>query len=575
MALVFGLIAAAVVVSAAGLAFTWVFLGREPTVKPNSSLVLRVDSDLGELEPVSVFSPFLESRPTLRSTTEMLRRAKTDARITGLLVLPTESPALWGKTQELRDAILDFKTSKKPVVAFLEYGGDQEYYLATAADRIFLLPTSTLDLRGIASYELFLRGSLDKIGTVPDFVHVGDYKTAPNIWTEKGYTPAHREMAESLNRDTFDQLVEGIAEARKKTPAEVKALVDEGPFLPEDALDAGLIDGLAYEDELADKATLGRGKLQPVEGSRYGSGHPGASAFGRRARIAIVYAVGTIMSGKSGRSAQGDVLGSQTMVETIRKVREDASIKAVVLRIDSPGGSTVASDVMWRELMLTKAKKPLVVSMSDVAASGGYYIAMPAHTIVAQPGTLTGSIGILGGKFVTRGTFNKLGANVEGVSQGRHAEMLSPLRPFTPDERRKIQAQMEAFYDQFVEKVAEARHSTPERIDAIAQGRVWTGRQARDIGLVDELGGLDRAIAIARQRAKLPAGDVDYVVYPPRKSLYEMVADPLGESGHSGRGALWGVLGPEERRVASALLVPWQLLRAGEPLALMPLVWIR
>jgi protease-4 len=225
--------------------------------------------------------------------------------------------------------------------------------------------------------------------------------------------------------------------------------------------------------------------------------------------------------------------------------------------------------------MLTKAKKPLVVSMSDVAASGGYYIAMPADSIVAQPGTLTGSIGILGGKFVTKGTFGKLGANMDGVSQGRHAEMLSPLRPFTPEERKKVEAQMEAFYDQFVEKVAEARHSTPERIDAIAQGRVWTGRQAKELGLVDELGGLDRAIVIARQRAKLPAGDVDFVVYPPRKSLYEMVADPLGESGLAKGGALWGMLGPEERQVASALLVPWHLLRTGEPLALMPIVWVR
>jgi protease-4 len=225
--------------------------------------------------------------------------------------------------------------------------------------------------------------------------------------------------------------------------------------------------------------------------------------------------------------------------------------------------------------MLTRAKKPLVVSMSDVAASGGYYIAMPAHAIVAQPGTLTGSIGIFGGKFVTRGTFAKLGANVDGVSQGRHAEMLSPMRPFTAEERRKLEAQMEAFYDQFVEKVAEARHTTPERIDAIAQGRVWTGRQAKEIGLVDELGGLDRAIAVARQRAKLPEGQVDLVVYPPRKSLYEMVADPLGESGLARGGGLWGALRPEERQVASALLVPWRLLRAGEPLALMPLVWIR
>jgi protease-4 len=195
---------------------------------------------------------------------------------------------------------------------------------------------------------------------------------------------------------------------------------------------------------------------------------------------------------------------------------------------------------------------------------------------VAQPGTLTGSIGVLGGKFVTAGTFNKLGANVDGVSSGRHADIYSPLRPFSPEERAKLEAQMEAFYDQFVEKVAESRHSTPERIDAIAQGRVWTGRQGKEIGLVDELGGLGRAIAIARQRAKLPAeGDVDLVIYPPRRSLYEMVADPLGQAGGARGAAAWSLLAPEERRVASALLVPWRLLRDGEPLALMPFVYLR
>ena len=575
--LVLFLIGTAVVVSAAGLALGWAIVGRQPSVPSNASLVLRVDNDLGEQEPTGVLSPFLERRPTLRSAIDALRRAKTDARITSLLILPSEAPALWGKTQELRDAILDFKSSRKPVVAFLEYGGDQEYYLATAADRVFLLPTSSLDLKGLASYELFLRGSLDRIGTLPDFIHVGDFKTAPNIWTEKGFTPAHREMAESLNNDLFDQLVRAIAAARKKTPEEVRALVDEGPFLPEDALRAGLIDGLVYQDQLDEQAKLGKGKLNPVElGDYAGSARRRGSGFGRRGRIALVLAVGTIMSGRSGRSAQGDVLGSQTLAEAIRKARDDDSIKAVVVRIDSPGGSTVASDVIWRELMLTRAKKPVVASMSDVAASGGYYIAMPAHVIVAQPGTLTGSIGVLGGKFVMAGTLETLGANVEGVAAGRHADIYSPLRPFSPEERAKLESQMEAFYDQFVEKVAEARRSTPERIDAIAQGRVWTGQQAKEIGLVDELGGLSRAITIARERAKLPAeGDIDLVVYPPRRSFYEMLADPLGQANEARSAAAWGLLSPDERRVASALLVPWRLLRRGEPLAIMPFVYWR
>jgi protease-4 len=382
-------------------------------------------------------------------------------------------------------------------------------------------------------------------------------------------------MAESLNRDVFDQLVAGIAQGRRKTIDEVRALVDEGPFLPEDALRAGLIDEVAYEDQIDDKIRLGKGPLRTVEAERYGGSELGGFGLGRRPRIAVVYAVGMIVSGRTGRGAQVEVIGSETLVESLRKVRDDDSIKAVVLRIDSPGGSSVASDVVWRELRLTRDRKPLVASMSDVAASGGYYLAMAAHAIVAQPGTLTGSIGILGGKFVVSGTAAKLGANIEGVSTGRHAEIDSPVRPYNAGERAKVEGQMTAFYDQFVEKVAEARRSTPERVDAIAQGRVWTGRQAKELGLVDELGGLERAVALARQRAKLGPGDVELVVYPPRRSFYEMVADPLGESGDLRLSAALALLSPEERRVAAAALAPIRLFRPGEPLALMPYVFLR
>ena len=566
------LIVGAVFVSLTGVVFAWLFVGRQATVASDSSLMLRVRGDLAEIEPAGVLSPLLQRRATLRSIVATLRRAKVDPRITSLVVMPAQTSALWGKTQEIRDAIVDFKTSKKPVVAFLEYAGDREYYLATAADKVFLVPTSTLALDGLASYELFLRGSLDRIGTYPDFFHIGDFKTASNVWTEKGYTPAHREMAESLNRDVFDQLVRGIAQGRRKTVEEVRTLVDEGPFLPEDALRAGLIDELAYEDQIDDKMRLGPRRLRTVEADRYGASELGGFGFGRRPRIAVIHAVGVIVSGRAGRGPQGDVIGSDTLVESLRTVRDDESIKAVVLRIDSPGGSSVASDVVWRELVLTRNKKPLIASMSDVAASGGYYLAMAAHAIVAQPGTLTGSIGILGGKFVISGTATKLGANIEGVSTGRHAEIDSPVRPYDAGERAKIEGQMTAFYDQFVEKVAEARKSTPERIDAIAQGRVWTGRQAKELGLVDELGGLERAVALARQRAKIGPGDVELVVYPPRKSLYEMVADPLGETGDLRLSAALALLSPEERRAATTALAPMRLFRPGEPLALMPFV---
>jgi len=570
--LVLALIGLAVVVSAAGLVFSALLVGGGPTVRQGSTLVLRL-GDLAEVEPLGLFSSWLPSRPTVRATIDAIRRAKTDSRIKGLLVVPAGGATLWGKVQEVRDAVLDFRTSGKPAVAFLEFGGEQEYYVATACDRIFLLPTSPLDVRGLATYEVFFRGTLDKIGTYPDLVHIGDYKTAINTFTETGFTPAHREMAESLNGDLFSQLVDGIAARRSKSSDEVRALVDEGPFLPEDALRAGLIDDLAYRDEASRAARLaidGDRAISLDDYARTGT----TSGFGRADRIAIIYIVGMITSGRSGRATEGEFSGSDTISEYVRRAREDARVKAIVVRIDSPGGSSVASDVIWHELTLARAKKPVVVSMSDLAASGGYYVALPAHVIVAQPATLTGSIGIYAGKFVTGGTFEKLGARVDGVSAGRMADMNSPARPYSDAERAKLVEQLQAFYDGFVEKVAQARRSTPEQIDAIAQGRVWTGRQARDLGLVDELGGLERAIAIARERAKIPStAKVEIVVYPPKRSWYELVAAPFS----SVRTAIVSQIlpRPEERAVARSLTSTLHLFRRGEPLALMPNVFVR
>jgi protease-4 len=255
-----------------------------------------------------------------------------------------------------------------------------------------------------------------------------------------------------------------------------------------------------------------------------------------------------------------------------------------VLRVDSPGGSASASDAIWRELVITKTERsdrPLVVSMSDLAASGGYYIAMPAQVIVAQPSTLTGSIGIFGGKFVTGGVYEKLGAHIDSTSIGRNAEINSPARPYNPGELKKLQEQLQSFYDQFVEKVADSRHSTPEKIDALAQGRVWTGRQAKQNGLVDELGGLDRAIAIAKQRAKIAAdSDVELVVYPPRKSFYELLSTQFGGSSESIQAAAVGAwlnanLSKGEIEALRIMRGPVAMFRRGEPLALMPFTFLR
>jgi protease IV len=408
--------------------------------------------------------------------------------------------------------------------------------------------------------------------------HIGEYKTAINQLTETGFTPAHREMAESLNNDMFAQLVRAVADGRRKSEAEVRALIDQGPFLPEAARSAGLVDEVAYRDQVEAKLAPKESEGRRIELEEYARVSPSSLGLNRGPRIAVIYASGTITSGGGGYDPMGSlIVGSDTLVDSIRRVRKDAAVKAVVVRIDSPGGAAVASDVIWRELVLAREAKPprpLVASMSDLAASGGYYLAMAAPTIVAEPGTLTGSIGIFGGKVAIGGTYEKLGATIEAVSKGKNAEINSPIRPYNKDERAKVEEQLGKFYDQFVEKVAASRRLTPDRVDQIAQGRVWTGRQAREIGLVDELGGLERAIAIAKQQAKIPAAtEVEIVTYPPRRSLYEFLTSQLGASDRGMGIAPW--LSPAERRAVGAAAAPMTLFRKGEALALMPFVFAR
>jgi protease IV len=574
--LVLILITLAVLVSAAGIVLMYSAVGREPQIAGNSTLVLRIDGNLPEMDSASVLGQLFESPPTVRSIVDALRKAKVDSRISSVVIRPTGTAALWGKVQEIRDAISDFRRSGKPIVAYMEYGGEQEFYLSTACDKVFLMPTASLDLTGIATYELFLRGMLDKIGAYPDTLHIGEYKTASNTFTEHTYTAAHREMAESLNTDLYQQLIRGIAEGRHKSEGEVKSLIDHGPFLPEDALKAGLIDDLAYEDQVDDKVKLApSGRPHYLELSEYRQVSGSSLGLDKGPRIAVIYAVGVIASGKSSyESPSGLVVGADTINDYLRTARGDSGIKAIVLRIDSPGGSALASDVIWREVVLTRQQKPVIVSMSDVAASGGYYIAMPASAIVAEPSTLTGSIGVVLTKFAIGGTLNKVGINMEGVSNGKYADLYSPVRAFTPEERAMMMTSMQATYDTFVEKAAQGRNTTPERIDAIGQGRVWTGRQAKEIGLVDELGGLDRAISIAKQRAKIPQeSGVEIVTYPGKRSFYDVLRNPFGASDYGATMA--ALLGFRDPRMLASLTAPLQVFRRGEPLAIMPNVFVQ
>ena len=579
VAFVFAFIGLAMLVSMAGMTFMYFAVSRAPSVPSSATLVLRPGGELQEVVPDDVVGQvFGREVDTVRGFVDNLQKARRDSRIKTVLLMPSglQLP-YWAKVQELRDAVIDFRKSGKRVVAFLEYGGDREYFLASAADKVYLLPSSPLDLSGVASYEIFLRGAFDKVGAYPDFIHIGDYKSAANQLTEKGFTPAHREMTESLNRDMYEQLVRGIAEGRKKSEQDVRALLDQGPFVPEEALRLGLVDDLAYEDELDDREpTLSEDDMDRIEGRNYLRITPASVGFRPRSRIALVYAVGTIASGKSTFDPlNGTVLGSDTLIEQIRDARDDDSVKAIVLRVDSPGGSALASDVIWRELMVTREAdnaRPLIVSMSDLAASGGYYIAMAGDSIVAQPGTLTGSIGVFGGKIAIGGALNKIGVNHDAVVSGPNASIDSPFTPFTPSQRAKVQSMMQSIYDDFVEKAAESRKTTPEKMHAVAQGRVWTGQQARERGLVDALGGLDTAIAIAKERAKIPKDeDVELVVFTGQRTLYEALSEQFG-----GGASLLGAFGSRsDARAIAAATAPARLFRRGEPLTLLPFAFVR
>ena len=576
------LLVLAVVVSVGGMALLYFARSRGPSVPATAVLVLKPSGDLQETAPDDVVGQVLgRESHTVRGFITNLRKAKRDPRIKSVLLMPgsLDSP-YWAKIQELRDAVLDFRKSGKKITAFLEFGGDREYYLASAADRVFLMPGSTLDLTGVASYEVFLRGTFDKIGAAADYVKIGEYKTAPNQYTERQMTPAHREMATSLNRDMYDQLVRGIATARKKPEPAVRDLIDRGPFAPEDALRLGLVDDLAYEDQLDDRVPemrSGSTEVRRIDGDDYERVSPESVGLRPRSRIGVLYAVGEIVSGKSGFDPlNGSVVGSETLVEQIRRVRDDRSLKAIVLRIDSPGGSSVASDIIWRELMITRDQKPsrpLIVSMSDLAASGGYYIAMPAQAIVAQPGTLTGSIGVFAGKLVTGGTLEKLGVTEQTVKDGANADIFSPFTPFNPAQRDKLQTLIDGFYRSFIERAAQSRHTTAEQIDALGRGRVWTGAQARERGLVDALGGLDAAVALAKERSGVPADEeVELVSYSPRRSLYEALSESFRGSADV---SLWRMLAGSEGQALATLSAPGRLFRRGEPLVLMPYTFSR
>lgn len=497
-----------------------IYLARTGRVAPGSVLVIDLTGPVEEQKaPGFLGAIFGGDIVVLHNVLDAVDAAKTDSRVVGLVVKVYNPEARWGKLQEIRQHLMDFRASGKPSLCLLggDFNPNRDYYVATGCQQIWLVPTAPLTVTGLMSQSLFYRGTFDKLKIVPEFFHIAEYKTAANQYMEKKYTPAHREMAESLLRSTYDQYVDGIAKARKLEREQAEALVVKGPLTAQEALDGKLVDKLAYFDEVQKFFRERAKRWQPVSLDRYVKQIRNEGAY----KIAVVNATGEILVGESQWTPNsGFIMGSDTVAADLRHAREDASIKAIVFRVDSPGGSAVASDIIGREVRLAVKEKPVVVSMSDVAGSGGYWIAMSATKIVADGDTLTGSIGVVLGKLNISGLYDMVGLSTDHVQTSENATIFSEQQNFTPAQREKVQSMMQDLYQNFCKGVSDGRHLTVERVNEIGRGRVWTGVQGKEIGLVDELGGLSRAIAMARGLSGIPSEAKVQAVYYPRERTF-------------------------------------------------------
>ncbi len=484
----------------------------------NNFLELKLSGEI--LEEPKRFFIFGPKRKSMFELINTIHKAKEDRTVKGILIRLEPLDIGWAKAQEIREAILDFRKTGKKVLCFMELGSDKEYYLACACDKIIMAPSGYLGFDGLASEVTFIKGTLDKLGIKAELEHIGDYKTASDLVTRDKMSDAHREVVNSILDDFYFQLTEGVAESRGLSRDEVKSAIDNGPYTANEAFEAGLVDTLAYYDELEDMAEkMIVEKPHKIKFKEYSERKYYQYSWAIPPKIAVIFATGMILSGESDDNFLfGKIMGAETIASAIKKAREDKSIKAIVFRVDSPGGSGIASDAIWREIGRTKGKKPFVVSMSDVAGSGGYFISCLADTIFAMPATYTGSIGVISGKFDLSGLYKKIGFSKETVKRGEHADFFTSTRSFTKEEREIVKRQIKEFYDDFVRKVSEGREIPFDSVHQIAQGRVWTGNQGKENGLVDELGGLRLAIACAKKMAGISQEkEIKIVTLPKRR----------------------------------------------------------
>ena len=510
--------------------------GRKGKVPSSVILEANLEQPLVEdiLEtPAAKFA--LNERMTVRDVVDAMDRASVDDRVKGMVARVGAVQMGMAQTQELRQAVQRFRAHKKFAIAYAEtfgeFGpGNASYYLATSFDQIYLQPSGDIGLTGLMLESPFVKGTLDKLGMRFHGDHRYEYKNAMNTLTETKFTAPHKEAMQKVLNSWFAQLKDGICTTRGIAPDQFQALVDKGPYLGKEALDAKLVDGLAYRDEVYDQVKKKAGDAELLYLNKYldRAGRP--HEHGKT--VALVFGAGGVSRGKSEYNAVNgsQTMGSDTVAGAIRAAVADKDVKAILFRVDSPGGSYVASDTIWREVMNSrKAGKPVIVSMGDLAGSGGYFVAMGADKIVAQPGTITASIGVLGGKVLTSGFFDKIGLSWDEVHNGANATMFTGLQDYTPAEWQRFQSWLDRVYVDFTNKVADGRRLPKERVLEIAKGRIWSGEDAKALGLVDELGGFDTALNLVKKAINVAEKDeINIVVFPRQKTLLESIMERGG-----------------------------------------------
>jgi len=512
------------------LLFWWLSPSGGPSIAPGSILAVNIEGTYVEAAEASLLSRLLgDWRRPFAALLSDLRKAERDDRLAAVIFRVRDLEIGWAKAQEIRAAIARIRAAGRKTVAYLEltsFGANLEYYVASAADQVVLSPGARAPVIGLAAEYLFLGGVWEHLGVDLEVERIGKYKSFEDTFTRKTMSEAHREMADSLLDSLDAQFVDGIATSRGLNPDLVRKAIDTAAVTPDEMIALDLIDGTYYEDQIV--ANLGGGEV--VEGDDYAAVDPASVGFDPVAQFALVYGSGAVVTGEGSSSRSGaPVLASDTVSDALRDAAEDASIRAILFRVDSPGGSALASDVVWRATQLAKQHgKPLIVSLSDVAASGGYYVACGADAVVASPATITGSIGVVVLRPVLGGMLAKLDIGFETLTRGEHADLALSTRPLSDAGRERLRREVKSIYDLFVERVASGRSLGIARVDEIGRGRVWTGAQALELGLVDELGGLDTAARRAKLALGLdPEADVSLVPFPRPQPLAEQLNEAL------------------------------------------------